>query len=332
MARMSATSELSGGVSRWLLRKLFGMLLTMLAVSFLVFAVLELNVDDVAVKVLGQFSTADQRHAWLVQNGYTAPFLWRYLRWIGEFVTGHWGTSTYYREDVLTLIAPRLAASGLLAGAALLVIVPLGLVMGVIAGMREGSFVDRLVSVFAVVTTSIPEFASAVFLTSLFVFWLGWLPGVSTMADGFHLRELVLPVSVLTLYSAGYVARMTRSSMVEVMQSPYIRTARLKGNSMRRIIVRHALRNALITPVTVIMLQIPWLMSGVIVVEVFFAYQGFGTLLYQAALNTDIYLIEACTMISVVVVVLTQVASDLLYTWLNPRMSIRTARTAAGTK
>jgi peptide/nickel transport system permease protein len=329
---MSAASDLSGGVSRWLLRKLFGMLLTMLAVSFLVFAVLELNVDDVAVKVLGQFSTADQRHAWLVQNGYTAPFLWRYMRWIGEFVTGHWGTSTYYREDVLTLIVPRLAASGLLAGAALLVIVPLGLVMGVIAGMREGSFVDRLVSVFAVVTTSIPEFASAVFLTSLFVFWLGWLPGVSTMADGFHLRELVLPVSVLTLYSAGYVARMTRSSMVEVMQSPYIRTARLKGNSMRRIIVRHALRNALITPVTVIMLQIPWLMSGVIVVEVFFAYQGFGTLLYQAALNTDIYLIEACTMISVVVVVLTQVASDLLYTWLNPRMSIRTARTAAGAK
>ena len=329
---MSAASDLSGGVSRWLLRKLFGMLLTMLAVSFLVFAVLELNVDDVAVKVLGQFSTADQRHAWLVQNGYTAPFLLRYLRWIGEFVTGHWGTSTYYREDVLTLIAPRLAASGLLAGAALLVIVPLGLVMGVIAGMREGSFVDRLVSVFAVVTTSIPEFASAVFLTSLFVFWLGWLPGVSTMADGFHLKELVLPVSVLTLYSAGYVARMTRSSMVEVMQSPYIRTARLKGNSMRRIIVRHALRNALITPVTVIMLQIPWLMSGVIVVEVFFAYQGFGTLLYQAALNTDIYLIEACTMISVVVVVLTQVASDLLYTWLNPRMSIRTARTAAGAK
>jgi peptide/nickel transport system permease protein len=325
---VTATTDLSGGVPRWLLRKLFGMLLTMLAVSFLVFAVLEFNVNDVAVKVLGQFSTEDQRHSWLVQNGYTAPFLLRYLRWIGQFVTGHWGTSTYCREDVLTLIAPRLAASGLLAAAALLAIVPLGLVMGVIAGMRVGSFVDRLVSVFAIVTTSIPEFASAVFLTSLFVFWLGWLPGVSTMADGFHLRELVLPVSVLTLYSAGYVARMTRSSMAEVMQSPYIRTARLKGNSMRRVIVRHALRNALITPVTVIMLQIPWLMSGVIVVEVFFAYQGFGTLLYQAALNTDIYLIEACTMVSVVVVVVTQVASDLLYAWLNPRISIRAVRVA----
>ena len=319
---------MSGGISRWLLRKGLGMVLTMLAVSFLVFAVLEFNVSDVAVKVLGQFSTADQRQAWLQENGYTAPFLLRYVRWLWEFVTGHWGTSTYYREDVLTLIRPRLAASGLLAGAALLAIVPTGLAMGVIAGVREGSVVDRLVSVFAILTTSIPEFASAVFLTALFVFWLGWLPGVSTMADGFHLRELVLPVSVLTLYSAGYVARMTRSSMVEVMQSPYIRTARLKGNPMRRVILRHALRNALITPVTVIMLQIPWLMSGVIVVEVFFAYQGFGTLLYQAALNTDIYLIEACTMVSVVVVVLTQVASDLLYVWLNPRMSVRASRDA----
>jgi peptide/nickel transport system permease protein len=308
---------------RWLLSKVAGMLLTMLAVSFLVFALLELNVADVAVKVLGQFSTADQRAAWLEENGYNAPFLLRYLRWLGHFLTGHWGTSTYYRDDVLTLIVPRLAASGLLAGAALLVIVPVGLLMGVIAGVREGSALDRLVSVFAVVTTSIPEFASAVFLTALFVFWLGWLPGVSTMADGFHVRELVLPVSVLTLYSAGYIARMTRASMIQVMQSPYIRTARLKGNSMRQVILRHALRNALITPVTVIMLQIPWLLSGVIVVEVFFAYQGFGTLLYQAALNTDIDLIEACTMVSVAVVVLTQVASELLYAWLNPRMSFR---------
>jgi peptide/nickel transport system permease protein len=325
---VSTAGTLSGGISRWLLRKGLGMVLTMLAVSFLVFAVLEFNVNDVAVKVLGQFSTPDQRQAWLQENGYTAPFLLRYVRWLGEFLTGHWGTSTYYREDVLELIRPRLAASGLLAGAALLVIVPIGLVMGVIAGVRAGSVVDRLVSVLAIVTTSIPEFASAVFLAALFVFWLGWLPGVSTMADGFHLRELVLPVSVLTLYSAGYVARMTRSSMIEVMQSPYIRTARLKGNPMRRVILRHALRNALITPVTVIMLQIPWLMSGVIVVEVFFAYQGFGTLLYQAALNTDIYLIEACTMVSVVVVVFTQVASDLMYVWLNPRMSVRAPRGA----
>jgi peptide/nickel transport system permease protein len=110
------------------------------------------------------------------------------------------------------------------------------------------------------------------------------------------------------------------------MTSPYIRTARLKGAPLGRIIIRHALRNALITPVTVIMLQIPWLLSGVIVVEVFFAYPGFGTLLYQAALNSDIYLIEACAMAGVVVVVVTQILSDIFYALLNPRISFRTPK------
>ena len=324
MARLT----LAGVVDLRVLRKLLGLLLTMLAVSFLVFLILEINVDAVAAKVLGQFSTADQRQAWLQENGYAAPFLLRYVRWLGEFLRGHWGVSTYYREDILTLILPRLAASGILAGAALLVLVPLGLLLGIVSGMREGSHLDRSISVLAILTTSIPEFASAVFLTALFVFWLHWLPGVSTMASGFEWRELVLPVSVLALYSTGYIARMTRASMAEVMASQYIRTARLKGAPLSRIILRHALRNALITPVTVVMLQIPWLLSGVIVVEVFFAYQGFGTLLYQAALNSDIYLIEACTMVSVVVVVLTQIVSDFLYACLNPRMSIRRNRAA----
>jgi peptide/nickel transport system permease protein len=304
-----------------LLRKLAGAALTMLAVSFLVFLLLEINIDSVAVKVLGQFSTPDQRHAWLSENGYYDPFLWRYLRWLGGFLTGHWGVSTYYREDILVLLLPRLAASGLLAGATLLVMVPLALLLGVLAGIREGSAIDRTVSIVAILTTSIPEFASAVFLTAIFVFWWPVLPGVSTMARGLDLRELVMPVTVLALSSTGYVARMTRSCMAEVMAAPYIRTARLKGASLARIVFRHALRNALVTPVTVIMLQIPWLLSGVVVVEVFFAYQGFGTLLYAAALNSDIYLIEACAMMSVLVVVATQIVADLIQAWLNPRLA-----------
>jgi peptide/nickel transport system permease protein len=304
------------------LKKFLALVGTMLAVSFLVFLVLEVNIQDVAVKVLGQFSTDDQRHRWLAQNGYLDPFLIRYARWVGGFVTGHWGTSTYYRTDIMELMLPRLGASGILGLAAMLVMVPLSLGLGIIAGIREGSAADRTVSVAAIVTTSIPEFASAVFLTAIFVFGLHALPGVSTMASGFHLNELVLPVAVLVLASAGYIARMTRASMVEVMGAHYIRTARLKGAPLARIIFRHALRNALITPVTVIMLQIPWLLSGVIVVEVFFAYPGFGTLLYQAALNTDIYLIEACAMVGVVVVVVTQILSDIFYALLNPRISI----------
>ncbi len=305
-----------------LLRKLGGAALTMLAVSFLIFLILEVDAGRVAVKVLGQFSTPDQRALWLHENGYDDPFLLRYLRWLGGFVTGHWGTSTYYREDILRLLAPRLAASGILAGATLLVMIPLALVLGIAAGVREGSPVDRTVSIVAILTTSVPEFASAVFLTALFVFTWHVLPGVSTMARGFDLTELVMPVTVLALSSTGYVARMTRAAMVEVMEAPYIRTARLKGASLPRIVFHHALRNALITPVTVIMLQIPWLLSGVVVVEVFFAYQGFGTLLYAAALNSDIYLIEACAMMSVLVVVATQIVADLVQGWLNPRIRI----------
>jgi peptide/nickel transport system permease protein len=302
-------------------RRLGVMALTMLTVSLLVFLVMELNINDVAAKVLGQFSTADQRHAWLLHNGYLDPLPLRYARWLWGFVTGHWGLSTYYHAEVRELILPRLAATGLLMGATLAATIPLALALGVLAGVRQGSPVDRGVSVLAIVTTSVPEFASAVFLSAIFVFWLGWLPGVSTLAGGVTVQELALPVAVLTLSSAGYIARMTRASMVEVMASPYIRTALLKGASPTRIVFSHALRNALGAPVTVIMLQIPWLLSGVIVVEVFFAYPGFGTLLYQASVNSDIYLIEACAMIGVVAVVLSQLVSDLINTWLNPRLA-----------
>lgn len=315
-----------------ILKKILNILLTMLAVSFLVFLVLEANIDSVAVKVLGQFSTPDQRHAWLLENGYLDPFFVRYFRWLGHFIAGDWGISTYYRENVRVLIMPRLAASGILAGCTLLVLVPISLFLGIVSGMREGSALDRSISVLSIVTTSIPEFASAVFLAAIFVFGLGWLPGVSTMVSGFELGQMVLPVTVLVLYSAGYIARMTRASMVEVMAAPYIRTALLKGAPLKRIIMRHALRNALITPITVIMLQIPYLLSGVIVTEVFFAYQGFGRLLYEAAVNSDIYLVEACAMVSVVVVVVTQILSDILYAWLNPRISFRREPSVAGAR
>ena len=306
-----------------LVRKLIGMLATMLAVSLLVFLVLEINVEGVAVKVLGQFSAPDQRHAWLAAHGYFDPLPMRYGRWLLGFVRGRWGQSTYYHAEVLQLILPRLAASGVLAGCALGLTVPLALALGVAAGVREGTWIDRGVSLFAILTTSVPEFASAVFLSAIFVFALGWLPGVSTLSSGFSFRELALPVAVLVLSSTGYVARMTRASMAEVMASAYVRTARLKGAGLNRIIWHHALRNALTTPVTVIFLQIPWLLSGVIVVEVFFAYPGFGTLVYQGALNSDIYLIEACAMVGVIVVVLSQALSDLINRWLNPRLGGR---------
>ena len=155
------------------------------------------------------------------------------------------------------------------------------------------------------------------------MFKLGWLPGTSAMTGGFNPVELVLPVPVLVLYDFGYVARMTRASMAEVMTSQYIRTAMLKGLPRRRVIVSHALRNALIAPFTVIVLQLNWLLSGVIVVEVFFAYKGFGKLLFDAATFGDIYLIEACTLVAVFVAVLSQFISDIGYTLPQPAHQVQ---------
>ena len=198
---------------------------------------------------------------------------------------------------------------------------PVSLTLGVLAGMRERSVLDRSISLAAIVTTALPEFASAALLSAVFVFGLGWLPGVSTLAAGVSLRELILPVAVLALASTGYVARITRAAMIEVMGRPYIRTALLKGAGPSRILLRHALRNALATPVTVILLQVPWILSGAVVVEVFFAYRGFGTLLYQAALNGDVYLVEACAMVGVGVVVASQLIADLIQHRLDPRLS-----------
>ena len=304
----------------FLSKRLVAMLLTMLAVSLLVFVVLELSPGSVATKVLGPYSSPAQRQLWLAQHGYTAPLATRYLAWLGKVVTGNFGDSTRFKVPVHAILWPRLANTALLGLTTFAVMVPLSLTLGVLAGMREGSASDRLVSLISILTTSVPEFASAVVLSALFVFGLAWLPGTSSMADGFRWQELVLPTAVLVLYDFGYVTRMTRASMVEVMHTDYIRTAVLKGLPWHVVVLKHALRNALMTPFTVIMLQINWLLSGVIVVEFFFAYKGFGALLLEASLNQDIYLIEACTLVAVGVAVVTQTLADVGYTYLNPRL------------
>ena len=296
------------------------MAVVMLVVSVVLYLLLEIDVENVAVKVLGPFSSEAGRNAWLERNGYFDPLYVRYFRWLGGFVTGDFGQSVMNKAPVADVLWPRLANTALLGLLTLLIVVPLSLVLGVLAGMREGSRTDRTITVASVVTTSVPEFASAVFIAFVFVFWFPILPGTSGMAAGFDWKQLVMPVMVLVLYDFGYVTRMTRASMAEVMTTPYIRTAVLKGLPFRRVILRHALRNALIAPFTVIMLQIPWLLSGVIVVEYFFAYKGFGSLLLEASLNQDIFVIEACTMVAVFVAVSTQTISDIAYTYLNPRI------------
>jgi peptide/nickel transport system permease protein len=296
------------------------MLLTMLAVSLLVFVVLELSPGSVATKVLGPYSSAEQRQLWLAAHGYTQPLIVRYCTWLSKVLRGDFGESVRFKVPVRDLLWQRLANSAMLGLATFAVMIPLSLTLGVLAGMREGSWQDRCISIVSIITTSVPEYASAVLLSALFVFGLGWLPGTSSMTDGFAWRELVLPTAVLVLYDFGYITRMTRASMAEVMTTAYIRTAILKGLPLRTVILKHALRNALIAPFTVIMLQVNWLLSGVIVVEFFFAYKGFGALLLEASLNQDLYVIEACTLVAVGVAVLSQTLADVGYAYLNPRL------------
>ena len=296
------------------------MIATMIVVSLLLFLLLEINVDSVATKVLGPYSSQESREIWLETNGYRDPLVQRYGRWLGNAVVGDFGTSVRFKVPVGDVMWPRLWNTAILGFWVFAIMIPLSLILGILAGMKEGSKLDRIISVTGIATTSVPEFASAVFLSAIFVFWLNWLPGTSGMSEGFSFTELILPIMVLVIYDFGYVARMTRASMAEVMTTHYIRTAVLKGLPYRQVILKHALRNALIAPFTVIMLQVNWLLSGVIVVEFFFAYKGFGALLLEASLNQDIFLIEACAMVAVFVAVGTQTIADVGYTYLNPRI------------
>ena len=292
----------------------------MLAVSLALFLLFELDPQMAAVDALGPYSLPEQRTLWLQQHGYFQPAYLRYFEWLGHVFSGDLGQSRVFNAPVAQVLAWRLGNSAVLAAAFFVIMVPLAIALGVLAGMREASRLDRAITVLAVVTTSIPPFASVVLLTAVFVFWLGWLPGTSSGIGGFSPRELVLPTLVLVLFDLGYVARMTRAAMIEAMAAPYIRTALLKGLPRRRIIVRHALRNALVVPFTVILLQVNWLIGGVVVVEFFFAYKGFGSLILEAALAQDLYLIEATTMVAVLIAVGTQTIADVGYVLLNPRL------------
>lgn len=303
-----------------ILKRIGFMVITMLVVSMLLFLLLEFNVDSVAAKVLGQYSLPEQREVWLEEHGYNRPVYVRYVSWLGNFARGDLGESIRFKTPVGEILWPRLWNTAILAFWVFMFMIPLSLILGILSGMREGSKLDRSISVFSIITTSVPEFASAVLFSAVFVFTLKWLPGTSSMIDGFDWKQLVLPVIVLLTYGFGYIARMTRASMAEVMTTQYIRTAVLKGLPYKDVITKHALRNALIAPFTVIMLQINWLLSGVIVVEFYFAYKGFGALLLEASLNQDVFMIEACAMVAVFVAVATQTIADVGYTYLNPRI------------
>jgi peptide/nickel transport system permease protein len=228
------------------------------------------------------------------------------------------------RRPVGEVLVGRLRNTAILAGIAFLFIMPLALVLGLIAGLNEGRLVDRVLSIGSLVATATPEFASGIFLTVIFTSWLRLLPGAVVISNEAALFErpemLVLPIATLTLVELGYVLRITRASMVEVMRTNYIRTATLKGLPRLRIVFKHAVRNALMAPITVIMLHVNWLIGGIVLVESVFGFPGLGSFVLQAALFKDLFAVEAAAMVLVVIAVSSQLVADLIYTFLNPRI------------
>src|SRR5215813_7096743 len=310
-------------MARFFAKHVAFLLLTLFVVSFLVFTLNELSPGAVARKMLGAYATQEQVELLTKQMGLDRPLLVRYVDYLRAAASGDLGYSQRYKLPVKDVIVKHLGNTALLAAIAFACIVPLSMILGVAAGMREGSRLDRLILMLSTVVASVPEFALGVFLVSIFVVWLHWLPGTATLLAGGGwsvASQLVLPVAVIVLFDAGYVVSMIRASMVEVMQRPYIRTAVLKGLPFRAVILRHALRNAMLTPVTVIMLQINYLYAVFLLVETVSDSPRFGRSILEAALFKDIALVEVGALVAVTVAVLTQILGDLAYRLLDPRL------------
>lgn len=360
-------------MAHFILRRLGVMLLTTVCLTFIVFFLTNLtpNLEKLAKSEANARMSDAEVTRWLAEHGYDQNVVTRYGQWLGivpspkltdpdgvtytrcarperpaeiapEFcgiLQGELGFSSVFKIEVTEAIANRLGKTGYLMLAVMCVMVPLALLIGILSGMREGSLMDRVLSAFAIITTSTPEYVSAIILIAVFasknsgisphfVEW-GLIEGptlfkasAATALRDITFSNFTLPVTALTLYGMGYIARMTRASMAEVMTQQYIRTARLKGVPFRAIVLKHALRNAMITPFTIIMLQFPWLLTGVVIVETIFNYKGFGWSLVQAAGNNDIELLMGISIVAVVVVLLTQLISDIGYVYLNPRIRV----------
>lgn len=260
-------------------------------------------------------------------------------------IRGDAGISLKTNRAVSNTLPIRVRNTALLASTAFIIVMPLALFLGIIAGINEGKFIDRFLSITGLAFTATPEFVTGVLLILVIgIYWsINTLPGLvdsgaipEWLGDALNIpavavfttddaifenpKLLALPVMTLTLVELGYILRMTRASMVEVMNAAYIRTAIIKGMPFRRVVVRHAIRNALMAPITIMMLHINYLVGGVVVVEVIFGYPGLGLYIYESSIFGDPNAVEAAAMVTVLIAVATRLIGDFAYTLLNPRI------------
>lgn len=305
--------------------KVGSLLATLLIMSFIIFMLVEIMPGDVAQMILGQSATDEAVAALREARGLNDPALTRYVRWVGGVVRGDLGDSIYMQGVAInSILWRRVGHSIILALTAFIIFVPLSIFFGVLAGVKEKTWVDSVISFFGLATMALPEFVSGVFLITIFAVQLKIFPIVSVIPIGetlfMNLDIVILPALSITFVMFGYISRMQRSSMIMVMNSDYIRSAILKGMPRKYIIFKHALKNALLPTITIIGMNMGWLFGGLIVVETLFGFPGMGSLLMTAIKTRDVPLIEACVLLITVIYSLSTMITDLMYSYLNPRV------------
>jgi peptide/nickel transport system permease protein len=313
-------------MAAFLLRRLGLMVLTLWLLTVIVFFGGQVLPGDPARATLGNLAAPSAVQALDHELGVDRPLITRYLSWLGGLLHGDLGTSYSYRTAVEPFIRAALINSVKLAVLAFVIVVPLGILGGVIAALRVGRGTDRAISVTGLSLSTVPEFVSGIVLLVVFGVELKWLPVTANAGTGAsaleQLRHLILPAIPLVLVLFGYIARMARAGTIEVLNSDYTRTAVLKGLPQRTVLRRHVLRNSLLPTITVIATQTGYLIGGLVVVETLFSYQGLGNLIYKAALNHDFPMLEAGILVIGIVYVVATLIADLLLTWLNPRLRV----------
>ncbi|MGI5925936.1 MAG: ABC transporter permease [Thermacetogeniaceae bacterium] len=311
----------------YILRRFGSIFVIMFLASIIIFAITQFLPGDVAQLVLGQFATEEAIANLREEYGLNNPFYVQYLDWAVNFVKGDWGDSLVNRMPIFPIVMSRLRNSAMLALVVLMIYVPLGILLGVLAALKRDKLPDQMITTVSMVFVALPVFVSSLLLIPLFCHYLGWLPANSSIhpdsSFGEALPFLILPAIAVALNSIGYVARMTRAGTIDVLRTDYVRAAYLKGLPRRQVLFRHVLRNALLPTVTIVAMDAGMMIGGMLVAEVVFGYPGLGRLLLYAMQNQDLPLIQACSMVAVTMLCLANLVADLLYGFLNPRIRVK---------
>ena len=298
--------------------------LTLFTISLLITFGVELLPGDLAESILGQGATPETVIVFRAELGLDKPAHMRYLSWLGGIVTGDLGVSLANKREISELVGIRIANTLFLGGFAAAIAVPLALFLGILAALYRNTLYDRAINTFTLTTISFPEFFVAYILILFFAIKLGWFPGISNISTelsfGNKLYRTLLPATTLTLVVLAHMMRMTRATIINLLASPYIEMARLKGISPMKIILRHALPNALAPIVNVVAINLAYLVVGVVIVEVVFVYPGLGQLMVDSVSKRDIPVVQACSMIFASVYILLNLSADIISIVTNPRI------------